>query len=84
MPLFFGVDLQKVYVLFFGTGAKMFLRKTIECRDWEWADLDKKSLVWAMKGCIYRASIQSGAKIRDPKLLYDFNSLEFKRIRAPY
>lgn len=56
----------------------------IECRDWEWADLDGKSLVWATKGCIYRASIQSSAKIRDPKLLYDFNSLEFERIRAPY
>ncbi len=46
--------------------------------------LDGKSLVWASKGCIYRASIQSGAKIRDPKMLYDFNSVEFDRIRAPY
>lgn len=58
--------------------------KTIECNDWEWAELDGKSLVWASKGFIYRASIQSGSKIRDPKLLYDFNSLEFERIRAPY
>lgn len=58
--------------------------KTIECNDWEWAELDGKSLVWASKGCIYRSSIQSSSKIREPKLLYDFNSLEFERIRAPY
>ena len=52
--------------------------------DWEWAELDRKSLVWASKGCIYRANIKSRTEIGEPKLLYDFNLLEFEEIRAPY
>ena len=52
--------------------------------EWEWAELDGKSLVWASKGCMYRASITSHKKIGEAKLLYDFNPLEFKEIRAPY
>ena len=52
--------------------------------DWEWAELDGKSLVWAASGCMYRASINSSAKIGEPKKLYDFNALEFEEIRAPY
>lgn len=52
--------------------------------DWEWAELDGKSIVWASKGCIYRASIKSRTKIGTPKLLYDFNPLKFEEIRAPY
>jgi hypothetical protein len=53
-------------------------------KDWEWAELDGKSIVWACKGCIYRATIKSRTEIGEPKLLYDFNSLEFEEIRAPY
>lgn len=53
-------------------------------KDWEWAELDGKSIVWASKGCIYRAKIKSHTEIGEPKLLYDFNSLEFEEIRAPY
>lgn len=52
--------------------------------DWEWAELDRKSIVWASKGCIYRARIKSRTKIGLPKLLYDFNPLKFEEIRAPY
>lgn len=52
--------------------------------DWEWAELDGKSIVWASRGCIYRASIKSCTKIESPKLLYDFNPLKFEEIRAPY
>ncbi len=56
----------------------------ITCSDWEWAELDRKTLVWASKGSLYRASIQSNAKIGAPKMLYDFNPLEFEKIKAPY
>jgi hypothetical protein len=52
--------------------------------DWEWAELDGKSIVWSLNGCMYRASINSRKKIGEPKLLYDFNALEFEEIRAPY
>lgn len=53
-------------------------------RDWEWADLDGKTIVWASKGCMYRASIKSHTEIGTPKLLYDFNQLKFEEIQAPY
>lgn len=56
----------------------------LECDDWEWADLDGQTVVWASKGCIYRASIESSEKIGVPKILYDFNPLKFERIEAPY
>ncbi len=52
--------------------------------NWEWAELDDKTIVWAEKGCIYRSSVISNKKIGDPKMLYDFNSLEFEEIIAPY
>ena len=52
--------------------------------DWEWAELDNETIVWASKGCIYRSKINSNAKIEDPKMLNNFNSLEFEEIIAPY
>jgi hypothetical protein len=54
------------------------------CDDWEWAELDGKSIVWASKGCLYRAAIKSSKEIGEPKLLYDFNEFQFQEIRAPY
>lgn len=53
-------------------------------KDWEWAELDNKTIVWAEKGCIYRSKITSSTKIEKPKMLYDFNSLKFEEITAPY
>ncbi len=52
--------------------------------DWEWAELDRDTLVWASKGCLYRAVIHNNAEIGDPKMLYDFNPLKFEQIKAPY
>lgn len=52
--------------------------------EWEWAELEGRSIVWATKGCIYRANIESHTKIGTPKLLYDFNQLMFEEIQAPY
>ena len=52
--------------------------------DWEWAELDNETIVWASKGCIYRSSISSSENISEPKMLYNFNSLEFEEIKAPY
>lgn len=57
---------------------------TLAFEDWEWAELDRKSIVWAANGCIYRANIKSRIEIGEPKLLYDFNQLEFAEIMAPY
>ena len=52
--------------------------------DWEWAELDQRCIVFASKGCIYRARIKAETGIGEPKLLYDFNPLEFEGIEAPY
>jgi hypothetical protein len=50
---------------------------------WEWADLDGKTLVWADAGCLYRAKI-TGMGPGKPRMLYDFNGMEFERWVAPY
>lgn len=59
-------------------------RTRIQCDDWEWADWDRDSLVWASRGCLYRAPIENSKTIGTPKLLYDFNPLKFEAIEAPY
>ncbi len=56
----------------------------ISGEDWEWADLDDETLVWAEKGCIYRATIKDTESLGEPRLLYDFNPLKFEAIQAPY
>ena len=52
--------------------------------DWEWAELDENRLVWATNGCLYARSIETENKLGLPKLLYDFNDMEFERVTAPY
>lgn len=54
-----------------------------DCPGWEWADLDRKRLVWAEKG-VLRASVLSGTGLGAVKILHDFNGMEFEAIRAPY
>lgn len=58
--------------------------QVISCPDWAWADLDEDSIVWAFKGCLYRSSLQNKDIVENAKMLYDFNSCEFKAIEAPY
>ena len=53
------------------------------CADWEWADLDEGAVVWADKGCLYRAAV-GAAGLGKPRLIYDFNGMEFERRQAPY
>jgi len=51
--------------------------------DWEWADVDRGTLVWAEHGRLSRA--QLGAKgLVDPHVLHDFNGMKFEAIAAPY
>jgi len=51
--------------------------------DWEWADWDNNSLVYAENGGLFRAVLQNSS-IGDPKLLRDFNTDTFAKIAAPY
>ena len=56
---------------------------------WEWADVDRDRLVWADGGKLFAARItKKSAKLEDPlddvRELYDFNTMTFEAIRAPY
>lgn len=56
----------------------------IQHPDWEWADRDGESVVWASAGCLYRARINRSKGIGNPKLLHDFRGMKFQAIAAPY
>jgi hypothetical protein len=51
--------------------------------EWEWAELDRKRLVWVSKGVLYAATIHAKG-LGDAKVLHDFNDMAFEAIAAPY
>lgn len=55
----------------------------IDCPNWEWADQDRKRLVWVDKG-VLRAAKVHGHGLGEVKDLHDFNGMEFEAIAAPY
>ncbi|MDA1313512.1 MAG: hypothetical protein O2968_09280 [Acidobacteria bacterium] len=55
----------------------------VDCPEWEWADVDGKSVVWARDGKLFRAGIKSSGLIAETEL-YDFNPMTFEAIEAPY
>jgi hypothetical protein len=54
------------------------------CPDWEWADVDGPSVVWAEKGCLYRARISGPAGLGGIKKLKDFNGAKPAAGKPPY
>ena len=50
---------------------------------WEWADIDRKRLVWAAGGKLFAAPIESQG-IERAAQLFDFNKMSFEPIEAPY
>ena len=57
--------------------------KKISCPNWEWAELDRKRLVWATKGKLF-AGRMNDAGIFNETQLFDFNDMIFEPIEAPY
>ena len=55
----------------------------IKCPAWEWADLDGKRLVWSTEGKLYAARIRAAGLV-DERELFDFNTLNYEPIEAPY
>ena len=51
--------------------------------DWEWADWDRARLVWARNGCLHAGTL-SGGGLQDERTLFDFNSMKFEALAAPY
>ena len=51
--------------------------------DWEWAELDGARLLWAANGCLHSGRLDAKG-LRSEKLLYDFSSMQFEKLAAPY
>lgn len=58
----------------------------LDCRfpkpNWEWAELDGKTVVWAEEGQLMRAPLERDG-LGDPRILFDFNDMKFERRTAP-
>jgi hypothetical protein len=52
-------------------------------KEWEWADVDGGSVVWAEGGCLFRGVMgeEGPGAVR---MLRDFNAMRFERREAPY
>jgi hypothetical protein len=59
------------------------LGERIEKPDWEWAERDGETIVWAEKGRIYRAATLAEG-LSKPRMLFDGNGLKLEAIPAPY
>lgn len=57
--------------------------ETIDCADWEWADLDGKRLVWTAHGRLHAAYLSKTGLV-NKEVLQDFNDMTFSAIPAPY
>lgn len=51
--------------------------------EWEWAEWDRKTLVWAAGGCLWRAALGAEGP-QEARLLHDFNPMRFEAREAPY
>ncbi|MCX6923745.1 MAG: hypothetical protein NT154_11140 [Verrucomicrobia bacterium] len=50
---------------------------------WQWADLDRRRLVWAEGGRLFSAYVRRNG-IRDPRELVDFSGMRCEARQAPY
>ena len=57
--------------------------KLLAFPEWEWADFDRRRVVWAANGQLRSAGLRRGELV-DEKLLHDFNGMNFQAIAAPY
>lgn len=57
--------------------------ESIDCPEWEWADLDGRRVVWIDKGILYAAYVTHDG-LDTPKPLFDFNVLTYEERKAPY
>lgn len=57
--------------------------QAIACPRWEWADLDRRRLVWATGGKLFAARLGKEG-LFDETELHDFSAMRFEAIAAPY
>ncbi|MDU9047268.1 MAG: hypothetical protein Q3M30_00345 [Candidatus Electrothrix sp. Rat3] len=58
--------------------------QAIELRTWEWCEWLNGNFVWSENGRLFRASLENGADIGEPCLIYDFTPSHFEEKKAPY
>lgn len=51
--------------------------------NWEWAEVDRKRLVWAAAGKLFAGYLDAQGMAHTQEL-YDFNGMEFEPLKAPY
>jgi hypothetical protein len=56
---------------------------TLDCPEWEWADLDGKRLVWTTAGRLHSAYLKQSGLVNE-EVLHDFTDMTFSAIAAPY
>lgn len=57
--------------------------RRLVCPNWEWAERDGDTVVWAEAGCLKRAHLD-GDGLANPRTLRDFNTMTFEPREAPY
>lgn len=57
--------------------------QSIACPRWEWAELDRRRLVWADGGKLFAARLGKDG-LFDEAELHDFSAMRFESIAAPY
>jgi len=55
----------------------------LDLPEWEWADVDGQRLVWVTGGVLYAGQLGPEG-LANTKMLFDFNTLTFAEIKAPY
>ncbi|HEX8549935.1 MAG TPA: hypothetical protein VF681_00130 [Abditibacteriaceae bacterium] len=55
----------------------------IDGQNWEWADVDRRRVVWATDGKLFAGRL-STKDMDNIVQLHDFNSVEYERTKAPY
>jgi hypothetical protein len=58
-------------------------QRLIRLPEWEWAELDQDTVVWAENGALHRASMNAEGPC-GARVLFDFNPMAFEAIEAPY
>jgi len=55
----------------------------IPAKDWQWADMDGKRVVWAANGELWAGYLKTEG-LSNARCLHDFNDMKFEAIAAPY
>jgi hypothetical protein len=58
-------------------------QKLLSFPEWEWADVDRRGVMWAERGQLFRARSNKTGLV-DAKAIHDFSDMKFQAIAAPY